>query len=240
MGTPYYQTELARIHHLGFGSHATTCAPGILDLLGAAGDGLVLEVGCGSGRLTSFLTGAGHRVLATDASPAMLVLAAEYAPGAKEFRQLVLPKDPVPEADAIVSTGHVLNYVSDSASVERALVALAEALRPGGVLALDLCDLSYGTARADLTPRISAGEDWFLATEFERPAEDRFVRQMTIFTRYGQGWQRSQERHENVLLRTNEFPALLEAHGVRSELRHSFGAAPLPAGMVALVGEKLA
>ncbi|MDQ3210654.1 MAG: class I SAM-dependent methyltransferase [Actinomycetota bacterium] len=38
-------------------------------------EGLVVELGCGSGLLTRHLLDAGHRVIATDASPSMLDLA---------------------------------------------------------------------------------------------------------------------------------------------------------------------
>ena len=83
MNEPYYRDDLALVHHRGFGFHADLCAPGILELLAPVRerDGLVLEVGCGSGLLTRYLVDAGHRVLATDASPAMLELARETAAG---------------------------------------------------------------------------------------------------------------------------------------------------------------
>src|SRR4249920_2199134 len=75
--TPYYRRDLALVHHRGFGFHARACAPGILALLEPvrSREGIVLELGCGSGLLTRELTAAGHRVIATDASPAMLNLA---------------------------------------------------------------------------------------------------------------------------------------------------------------------
>ena len=81
---PYYRAALAKVHHEGFGFHADACAPGILGHLAPIRerDGLVLEIGCGSGLLTKHLTDAGHRVIATDASPAMLDIARAYAPGA--------------------------------------------------------------------------------------------------------------------------------------------------------------
>jgi len=70
---PYYRDDLALVHHRGFGFHADMCAPGIVALLGPVRDrrGLVVELGCGSGLLTRHLLDAGHRVVATDASPAM-------------------------------------------------------------------------------------------------------------------------------------------------------------------------
>jgi 2-polyprenyl-3-methyl-5-hydroxy-6-metoxy-1,4-benzoquinol methylase len=74
---PYYRRDLALVHHRGFGFHAKSCAPGVLALLKPvlARGGLVLEIGCGSGLLTRELVDAGHRVIATDASPAMLEVA---------------------------------------------------------------------------------------------------------------------------------------------------------------------
>src|SRR5436853_5792406 len=114
---PYYRADLARIHHLGFGFHAEACAPGILAVRERGG--LVVELGCGSGLLTRYLVDAGHRVLATDASPAMLELARDHAAGAEEIRQLVLPNDPIPTADAIVGIGHVLSYLPDLDAIER-------------------------------------------------------------------------------------------------------------------------
>ena len=40
----------------------------------------------------------------------------------------------------------MLSYLSQAAAIDRALVAIAEALRPGGLTALDLCDFSYAEA----------------------------------------------------------------------------------------------
>ncbi|MBO0732268.1 MAG: class I SAM-dependent methyltransferase, partial [Acidimicrobiaceae bacterium] len=127
----YYRKELALAHHRGFGFHADACAPGILTLLEPvrAQQGLVVELGCGSGLLTRHLVDAGHRVVATDASAAMLELARAYVPEAEAIQSLTLPSDPIPEADAIVSVGHVLSYLPDEAAIDQALVAAARAIR---------------------------------------------------------------------------------------------------------------
>jgi SAM-dependent methyltransferase len=122
---PYFRRDLARVHHLGFAAHAEACAPGILQLLEPVRrrNGLVVEIGCGSGLLTRALVDAGHRVVATDASPAMLELAEQWAGGAEEMRQLTLPDDVLPPADAIVGVGHALNYLPDAGAIDRALAA---------------------------------------------------------------------------------------------------------------------
>jgi hypothetical protein len=57
-----------------------------------------------------------------------------------------------------------------------ALVAMAAALRPGGVLAIDICDLEFGRVRAGEANRGLAGPDWAVITEFSAPAPDIFVR----------------------------------------------------------------
>jgi SAM-dependent methyltransferase len=237
---PYYRSDLALIHHRGFGFHADMCAPGVLHLLEPtlARGGLVLEIGCGSGLLTRHLLDAGHRVVATDASPAMLDLARETA-GEADVRRLALPDDPLPEADAVVGVGHALNYLPDAAAIERGLAALGRAVKPGGVLALDLCDLEWARERAAAPPQGWVGEDWALVTEFSVPAPDRFVRQMATFVRAQDGsWRRGDERHENVLIDTTRVPALLAAVGIEAEVRESFGGEELPAGLVTVVGTR--
>jgi SAM-dependent methyltransferase len=236
----YYRAPLALVHHRGFGSHADLCAPGILRLVEPirARSGLVVELGCGSGRLTRHLIDAGHRVLATDGSPSMVALARQSVPEA-DVRQLVLPGDPIPEADAIVSVGHVLNYLADEPSIERAWMVIARALRPGGVLALDVCDLEWGTARADAPTHALVTEDWAIITRFSRPAPRRFVRDISVFVRETSGcWRRDDECHHNVLLETSSIPSSLAMHGVAAGVSMSFGAEELPVGLRAIIGTR--
>jgi SAM-dependent methyltransferase len=234
----YYREDLALVHHLGFGFHADACAPGILALLEPVRGGIVLELGCGSGLLTRYLVEAGHRVVATDASQAMLALARQTAPGA-QVRQLVLPDDSLPECDAVVSIGHVLSYLADESAVERALATTADAIRPGGVLALDLCDLRYGELRRDEPNSSRIDDDWAIVTQFSLPRPNLFVREIAAFLRNEDGtWRRDDERHENVLVDTSAAPALLAEHGVQARVSESFGDEELPDGLVAIVGRK--
>ncbi len=235
----YYQHDLALVHDRGYGQYADLCAPGILELLAPVEGGLVLELGCGSGALTRHLLAAGHRVIATDASADMLALARSALGEDTDLRLLTLPGDPLPAADAVVSVGHVISYVPDTAAVEAALAAAAGALRPGGVLAIDILDLDYGQIRQGERPFARAEPDWAIITEFSAPAPDRFVRDATTFVPDGAGaWRRSHERHENVLVDTSRIPALLAGCGVRATIGRSFGAAELPPGLRAVTGRK--
>jgi SAM-dependent methyltransferase len=241
MNEPYYRRDLAHVHHLVFGFHADACASGILRLLEPVRErgGLVVELGCGSGLLTRHLLDAGHRVLATDASPAMLDLAREVAGDAEAIRLVVLPDDPIPAGDAVVGVGHCLNYLPDKDAIDRALAAIARALLPGGVLAIDLCDVEWAEARRDAPDAGWVDDDWALVTKFSVPAPDRFVRQMATFTRNDDGsWRRDDERHDNVLVDTSLVPPLLRELGVEATVVPSFGSEILPTGLRAVVGHR--
>src|SRR6185312_6788250 len=133
--------------------------------------------------LTRHLVAAGHHVVASDASPAMVDLARRELPGV-DVRRIRLPDDPLPDADA----------------VRRALIAIADSLSPGGVLAVDLCGLAYAV-REGAAPYARVEDDWAIVTRFSSPQPDRFVRDITTFLREdGSRWRRSDERHDTVLL----------------------------------------
>jgi SAM-dependent methyltransferase len=238
-----YRADLAVVHHRGFGFHAAACAPGILGLLAPvhAQRGLVLELGCGTGLLTKELVAAGHRVVATDASLAMLDVARELiGDRAEDLRQLTLPDDPLPRAEAIVAVGHPLNYLPDAGAIDRALIAIAGALRPGGLLALDICDLEWGRARRTAPHFAEVADDWAIITKFSMPSADRFVRDITTFLPNPDGsWRRDSEHHENVLIDTAQIPALLRRHGVEAQVGTSFGTETNPVGLRVVIGHKL-
>jgi SAM-dependent methyltransferase len=235
----YYRRDLALVHHRGFGFHARACAPGILALLEPvrSREAIVLELGCGSGLLTRELTAAGHRVIATDASPAMLELARSHAPAVQGIRPLVLPGDVLPPADAVVSVGHVLNYLPDEPAIDQALTAIARALRPGGLFAIDICDLEYGLARRDAPNVGLVNDDWAIITRFSLPAPNRFIRQITTFVPNEDGsWRRVNEVHRNVLIDTARVPTLLAGEGIHVQVASAFGTEQLPAGLRVLIG----
>ncbi|HTA32275.1 MAG TPA: methyltransferase domain-containing protein [Solirubrobacteraceae bacterium] len=102
-------------------------------LEGIAPDATVLDVGCGTGRVTEQLLALvpSGRVLALDASADMVELARRRLGGrAQVWFQDALELDLDEPVDAIVSTA-ALHWVPDH---DRLWMRLAGALRPGGVL----------------------------------------------------------------------------------------------------------
>ena len=80
--TDAYGCDLAYIHDKGFGAFARGSAPGLLKLCQQNGitEGLVVDLGCGSGIWAKELAGAGYRVIGVDISPAMIELARQRVP----------------------------------------------------------------------------------------------------------------------------------------------------------------
>jgi trans-aconitate 2-methyltransferase len=102
-------------------------------LEGIAGDGTILDVGCGTGRVTELLLAlVPHgRVLAVDASEDMVALARErLGDRAEVWCQDALDLELDEPVDVVVSTA-ALHWVTDH---DRLWARLAHTLRPGGVL----------------------------------------------------------------------------------------------------------
>jgi SAM-dependent methyltransferase len=104
----------------------------------------ILEAMCGSGRLLVPLASAGHRIAGIDDSPGMLAVARDRIAAARlGSRASVIQGDiraPIgggPYALAIVALNSFM-HLTTTADQMAALAQLRAALRPGGLLALDL------------------------------------------------------------------------------------------------------
>ena len=239
-----YGSDLAWVHHSGYSQHVERTWPGIARLLrdgGLAKGARVLDVGCGSGLLARRLLDAGFAVTGVDASPAMIELARGYAPGA-DFEVARLPTASsgratvLPQADAVVSTGHVLNYLDTRDDIAQALDELARALRPAGVLAIDLMTEPYRQRPDAQGLHAKVTDDWAIVTTFSCPDPYRFDRAITVFRRVGAHWRRSDEHHRNVTFDTQEALQILRDNGIDARERPAFGEETLPRGLVVLTG----
>ncbi|MGC4794978.1 class I SAM-dependent methyltransferase [Micromonospora saelicesensis] len=101
----------------------------------------VLDLGCGTGRLTIALAAAGHTVTGVDPADAS-VAAARAKPGGERVTWLAGTSALLPERafDVAVLTSHVAQFFVDDAEWARTLADLARALVPGGRLVFDARD----------------------------------------------------------------------------------------------------
>jgi len=108
------------------------CLGGSLDVVRGQ---TVLEVGCGAGRFTEILLGAGARVVACDLSDAVEVNALNCGGPAHFAAQADILRLPVAPAtfDIVVALGVVQHTPDPEAAIE----ALAACVRPGGLFVLD-------------------------------------------------------------------------------------------------------
>jgi trans-aconitate 2-methyltransferase len=139
-------------------------------LEGIAPDATVLDVGCGTGRVTEALVGLvpRGRVLALDASEEMVALArGRLGDRAEVWCQDVLELELDEPVDAIVSTA-TLHWVTDH---DRLWARLAGALRPGGRLEvqcggegnIDGVREVIDAVAADVAPELVGWSPWVFA-----------------------------------------------------------------------------
>jgi trans-aconitate 2-methyltransferase len=142
-------------------------AQAVLDRLELAGDEVVLDAGCGSGRVTRLLLERlpRGRVIAVDASDEMVARArVELAGTRADVRRADLARlrlEPGEQVDAVFSNA-VLHWVPDH---DAAFARLAAALRPGGRMSIQ-CG-GEGNVAGVHAAALAAAADAGLADRFE-------------------------------------------------------------------------
>ena len=229
---PTYRDDLSYIHHVGFGGLAGGAAPGLLGLLWEAGirEGLVVDLGCGSGLWARELTAAGYEALGIDSSAAMIELARSVAPRAR-FVQASLFDAELPRCDAVTALGEPFSYIPEGMEEPPPLADLfervAQALRPGGLFVFDLVVRS---ARRPMLYRTwQEGEDWAVLVEVaEDLPRSRLTREIVTFRRLGEAWRRSQETHRVATYDRAEIERELRRAGFSVRASRKYGTYELP------------
>lgn len=145
-----------------------------------AGADPVLELGCGSGRDTATLIGAGVRVVALDLSERLISEARVRCPGAEFHCQDILAPFPVTRAGAILASLSI--HYFDWDTTEALAARIRKTLRPGGVLVCRLNstnDHHYGASGHE---RIEDGY-YLVDGEPKRFFDERAIRRL-----FGNGW----------------------------------------------------
>ena len=140
--------------------------------------GAVLELGAGTGRITEALLGAGHEVVAVDASAAMLQRAARRLEGRHgvelveaDMREVRLGR----RFDLVIAPFNTLMHAYTLDDQDHTLATVVEHLAPGGLFAFDVYQPRLGALGvlrrepewADLAP----STDLFLVQEHDAEAQ---------------------------------------------------------------------
>jgi SAM-dependent methyltransferase len=101
-------------------------------------DGLVVEFGCGMGRILRSVATAGHRCAGIDISPTMLEHSRRLNPGIDELHVLNwLGRSRLPSGCAsVVYSFAVLQHIATLSAYRRAVAEACRVLKPGGVIGL--------------------------------------------------------------------------------------------------------
>ena len=235
-----YGDDLAYIHDVGYGGFAAGIAPELLRLFQRAGirDGLVVDLGCGSGIWGERLLAAGYEVRGIDISPAMIELAKRRAPQATyhvgSWRQAEWP-----QCRAITALGEVLCFMFDGAnasSLTRLLKRAYDSLEPGGLLVFDVAEIGLDRTRP---PACRIADDWACVVHFDYDASrDRLTRHIVTFRRTGELYRRGEETHRLQLYDGRRVARLLREIGFRVRWTRRFGKLPLLPKRIGFVARK--
>lgn len=240
----YYQEDLAFIHDIGYGEFARKAAPGILDIFARAGirDGLIVDLGCGSGLWAEQLVGRGYDVLGIDISEAMIQLARQRAPRA-EFRVASLFQADIPPCRAVTSLGECISYLFDTTNDDRKLRRLFgrvyKALAPGGVFVFDVMEPG-ALGRATTAKNFSEGDGWSTLVQTREDRERRtLTRRITTFREVGGLYRRADETHRVRLYDASTIAAELRRTGFRVRVTRRYGDYALLKARVAFIARKV-
>ncbi|MFE4195838.1 class I SAM-dependent methyltransferase [Paenarthrobacter sp. NPDC056912] len=133
----------------------------------------MLDLGCGTGRVSLAVAAAGHRVVGIDPNANSLA-AARGKRGAEGVTWIDGTSAQIPEGsfDVAIMTAHVAQAISDDADWSRTLADVHRAIVPGGRLAFDSRD-----------PDARAWERW-------TPANTRGTRFLPDGSAAGRSWHR--------------------------------------------------
>lgn len=224
----YYKEDLAYIHDTGFSEFALKSAPGIIEILKRyIKQGLVVDLGCGSGLLAEKLAQEDYRVLGIDLSTSMIAIARKRVPFG-EFKIGSIFRESLPHCGAVTAIGECFNYLFDPENNERTLLDLFRkvynALNEKGVFIFDLLEPGQ-LKQNEVIRNFSVGNDWVVLVEKQEDQTARILtrRIITFHRRSGLQYRRSDEVHLAKLYESKKIVQALRQTGFRVRLLRGYG-----------------
>lgn len=183
-------------------------------------DGLALDLGCGTGSLTTLLAKKGYDMTGVDASPEMLEIAMDKK-RAEGYDILYLLQD-MREFElygtvrAVVSACDSVNYVTDPEELGRVFSLVNNYLDPSGIFVFDFnTEYKYRELLGDRTIAEDREESSFIWDNYYDEEEKINEYELTLFIREEDGrYRKYQETHFQRAYTLGEMQALLEKAGM--------------------------
>lgn len=182
-------------------------------------DGLVLDLGCGTGSMTEILAEKGYDMIGIDSSEDMLDLAMEKK-NASGHDILYLLQD-MREFElygtvrAVISACDSVNYITDPDELTETFALVNNYLDPGGLFLFDFnTDYKYRELLGDTTIAENREECSFIWENFYDPSEQINEYDLTIFVREGSLYRKFEETHFQRGYTLQQIQACLEAAGM--------------------------
>ena len=210
-------------------------------------DGIVLDLGCGTGTMTEILAGYGYDMIGADNSEEMLELAMEKRIQSghdilyllQDMREFEL----YGTVRAVVSVCDSVNYITDPQDLEKVFRLVNNYLDPGGIFLFDFnTEYKYREVMGDCTIAEDRGECSFIWDNYYYEEERINEYDLTLFVREegqadpgdqdaeGQLYRRYTEKHYQRAYTLEEMRQLLEKAGLVYETAYDMDTKEEPRG----------
>lgn len=179
-------------------------------------NGLVLDLGCGTGRMTKFLSEAGYDLIGIDASEEMLSeAAASNDQGILYLCQDMREFELYGTVRAVISVCDALNYILQEEELVTVFSLVSNYLDPGGIFIFDMTTpVKYEEIEEDVIAENR--DDCSFIWENEYDGENRLNRyDLTLFVKDEEGkFDRYEETHIERAYTPDEVKKALESAGL--------------------------
>lgn len=183
-------------------------------------EGLVLDLGCGTGTLTELLAESGYDMIGVDASEEMLELAAEKK--ARSGHDILYLLQDMREFElygtvrAVISVCDSVNYITEEADLLQVFRLVNNYLDPGGIFLFDINTVyKYETLLRENTIAENREEGSFIWENYYDPKERLNEYDLTLFIRQEDGlYRKYEETHFQRAYSVEQIRRLVEEAGM--------------------------